>query len=67
MACPMCGQKDFFVKDPEDEYETFEFHMKDGEIVFPSETDGSECPEIKEQTRVYCSNCAWNGQRREIR
>ena len=34
MKCPVCGSLNFFVKDPDDEYETFEFELKDATIVF---------------------------------
>jgi phage FluMu protein Com len=37
MKCPVCGSLNFFVKDPDDEYETFEFELKDAVIVYNSE------------------------------
>jgi hypothetical protein len=42
MKCPVCGSLNFFVKDPDDEYETFEFELKDATIVYNSEADESE-------------------------
>lgn len=67
MSCPLCGWERFYVKHPEDAYETFEFDVKKGEIFFPSEEAGRECPEIHEDTETYCDNCAWHGKRKELR
>jgi len=66
MACPLCGCDRFYVKNPEDEYETFEFDLKNGEVHFTSEEAQSDCPEIREDTETYCDNCAWHGKRKEI-
>jgi hypothetical protein len=66
MPCPLCGCEHFYVKNPEDEYETFEFDVKGGEILFPSEEAESERPRIKEDTETYCDNCAWHGKLKEI-
>ena len=66
MVCPLCGCDHFYVKNPEDEYETFEFDVRNGEIVFTSEDVERECPEIKEGTETYCDNCAWHGKWKEI-
>ena len=34
MKCPVCGCIKFYVKDPADEYETYEFECNDGVICF---------------------------------
>jgi len=31
MKCPVCSCANFYIKDPEDEYETYEFELKDGQ------------------------------------
>lgn len=66
MTCPLCGCERFYVKNPEDEYETFEFDVKKGKVLFASEEAESDCPEIKEDTETYCDNCAWHGKWKEI-
>jgi hypothetical protein len=67
MACPLCGCERFYVRNPLDEYETFEFYLKDGEIVFTAEDSDGRCPEIKDQTETYCDNCAWHGKSKELK
>ena len=66
MACPFCGCDHFYVKNPEDEYDIFEFDVKNGEICFAAEEARRECPEITEETETYCDNCAWHGKRKEL-
>ena len=56
--CPFCGCKTFYVKDPDDEYETYEFDLKEGEAVFKEGEEGSlECTE---DTEAFCNDCAWH-------
>lgn len=61
MKCPTCGCRKFYVKDPEDEYETCEFESRDGQLVFDPETGESDRPEIKGNTETFCDSCAWHG------
>jgi hypothetical protein len=58
----MCGCTSLYVKDPNDEYDTYSFDLEAGGIVFSDDVDESECPEIQDDTRTYCSKCAWNGR-----
>jgi hypothetical protein len=67
MACPLCGCEHFYVKNPEDEYETFEFDLKAKKIVFTDKDAENQCPEITEDTETCCDNCAWHGKRKEIK
>ena len=60
--CPLCGSASFYTKNPEDQYELYEFDLKEGEIVPTSKAGDSELPEIKETTDTYCNRCAWHGQ-----
>ena len=32
MKCPLCGCVSFYVKDPDDAYETYEFDWRDGRV-----------------------------------
>lgn len=63
MRCPACGCLSFYVKNPDDEYETYEFDLKGGNIVFHAEADGH----LKDETETYCNKCAWHGQFRELK
>jgi hypothetical protein len=67
MACPLCGCERFYVRNPLDEYEVFEFDLRDRKIVFTSEDGESQRPEIKDDTETYCDNCAWHGKRKELK
>ncbi len=56
----------FYVKDPHDEYELYEFECKDGKICFDSDVDESETPEIESGTETYCTKCAWHDKFNEL-
>ena len=58
--CPLCGSQRFYVKDPEDEYEIYEFDLNEGEVLFDPETNEEEPPAIVEETETYCNTCAWH-------
>lgn len=62
MKCPVCGSIKFYIKDPDDEYETYEFEYKDGEICPCADTGESEFPEMSEATETFCNKCAWHGK-----
>lgn len=57
MKCPVCGSKQFFVKDQADEYETYAFDLKDGEAVFSEEPQ-----EVQPETETFCQRCTWHGR-----
>jgi hypothetical protein len=67
MKCPVCGSLNFFVKDPEDEYETYEFELKGEEVVFDSGTSESEKTEVKSDTEVFCEKCSWHDKFQELK
>jgi hypothetical protein len=67
MKCPVCGSLNFFVKDPDDEYETFEFALKDDSVVFSPNTDESDSPEVKSETEVFCEKCSWHDKFQELK
>lgn len=62
MNCPKCQSAIFCVKDPEDEYEVYEFEIQEGEIVFDPELDSESLPEVTGGTNVHCIQCSWQGQ-----
>jgi hypothetical protein len=66
MKCPICGCKNFYVKDPEDEYETYGFELKDGEVSLDDQDDTGEL-EIDSDTETYCDKCSWHGKLQELK
>jgi hypothetical protein len=67
MKCPVCGSLNFFVKDPDDEYETFEFELKDDSVVFNENAAESESPEVKSETEVFCEKCSLHDKFQELK
>ncbi len=65
MKCPLCGSKHFYIKDPDNAYEIYEFEYVDDKIVFQEDTP--EAPGIFEETEIYCTQCAWHGKQRELK
>jgi hypothetical protein len=58
--CPVCGCEKFYVKNPDDEYDIYEFECRDGTVCFEEDLDGDECPEIDAGTETFCNTCAWH-------
>jgi hypothetical protein len=67
MKCPLCGCQDFFVKDPEDEFETYGFSVADGDLRFGAEADGGPVPEVRAATETFCNKCSWHGKFQELK
>lgn len=59
MKCPDCGSESFYVKDPEDQYNIFEFDLQEGKIV-PNNSGEYDALEVGEETETYCERCAWH-------
>ena len=66
MKCPQCGCEKFYVKDPDDEYETYEFAWRDGNVEFSADVDSSSCPEVCDDTETFCDKCSWHGSVKEL-
>ena len=62
MKCPLCGCLEFYVKDPDDEYEIYEFTCKDDDIVFDADVDEDDVPSMSDSIETYCNKCAWHGK-----
>lgn len=62
MKCPDCRSQRFFVKDPEDQYELYEFELKEGEIINSEEETQPNPLEVTDETETYCDQCAWHGK-----
>jgi hypothetical protein len=67
MECPICGCQEFFVKDPEDEFETYEFSVASGAVRFSAEAGDAPATEVKDVTETFCNKCAWHGKFQELR
>lgn len=65
MVCPLCGSEHFYVKDPEDEFETYVFTCPEGVVCYEDEVDGA--PGVEGETEVFCNQCAWHGLFKELR
>jgi hypothetical protein len=61
MKCPMCGCQRFYLKDPDDPFETYPFELKDETVRFDPEIDESDAPTVDDKTETYCERCAWHG------
>ena len=67
MKCPDCGARRFYVKDPEDQFNLFEFDLKEGgEVCFDEGIDHNQI-EVSEETETYCDRCAWHDKFKTLR
>jgi hypothetical protein len=66
MKCPICSCVNFYIKDPEDEYETYEFELKNGHVAFRSEDEAAAAPEVQDQTEAFCNQCSWHGRLQDL-
>ena len=66
MPCPICKSDQFFVKNPDDDYEIYEFFYKDGEIEFTDADSEIGADQVGEKHEIYCQRCAWHGKRGAI-
>ena len=64
--CPACGCEQFYIIDSADDYETFEFECHDGQVCFAEGLSSADCPEISDDTEVYCNACAWHDRYSKI-
>ena len=65
--CPACGSESFYTKDPEDQYNIFDFDLKEGKIIFKVEDTESNPPDIVEETETFCKRCAWHDNFRMLK
>ena len=61
MVCPICRSKQFYIKDPDDKYETYEFEARQGEVIFVNPQEAGNTPEIKGEHEIFCQLCSWHG------
>ncbi len=65
--CPVCGSTHFFVRDPDDAYETYEFECREGEVCFDDGVDPGEAPDVVDDTEAYCTSCSWHDRFGKLR
>jgi len=61
MACPICKSEMFFVKDPEDEFELYEFEAQNGKVAFDDPEAALKAPPVTGTREVFCRRCSWHG------
>ena len=66
MACPLCRSSKFYIKDAEDEYETYEFEVTHGRICFEDEETREGNPEVTQECEIFCQRCAWHGPFKDL-
>jgi hypothetical protein len=67
MECPLCGCQEFYLKNPEDEFETLEFSVASGDARFSADVEDAAAPRVKEATETYCNRCSWHGKFQELK
>jgi hypothetical protein len=66
MKCPVCGCLNFYIKDPNDEYETYDFELREGTVAFSPDAETSAAPGLQDKTETYCNKCSWHGKFMEL-
>ena len=67
MECPLCGCQDFYIKNPDDEFETYEFSVGSGEVRFSADGDEPSAADVRDTTETFCNRCAWHGKLEDLR
>jgi hypothetical protein len=67
MECPLCGCQDFYVQNPDDAYETYEFSVASGGVQFNADAEAGSAPEVQEATETFCNRCSWHGKFQELK
>jgi hypothetical protein len=68
--CPFCGSHNFYIKDPQDQFEIYEFDLIDGAMRFKAEeeAEGAAPPfDIRGNTEMYCGVCSWHGSLKALK
>lgn len=67
MKCPICGCQNFFVKNPDDEFETHGFSVASGDVHFSADSEDAPVPVVQETTETFCDRCTWRGKFQELK
>ena len=60
--CPNCGNKTFYIKDPDDSFGIWEFEYRDGKAFFGLWAEEADHPDPDDDTPIFCNACAWQGK-----
>ena len=63
MACPICKSDQFYVKNPDDDFDIYEFQYEAGKVTFADSELDAEVGDITQKREVYCQRCAWHGKK----
>lgn len=66
IACPICKSGQFYVKDPSDPFEVYEFHLEDGGVRFDDAESEDDAPLIDGGQEIFCQRCSWHGKYESI-
>ncbi|MEZ4604885.1 MAG: hypothetical protein R2861_16230 [Desulfobacterales bacterium] len=56
MKCPFCGCQKFYIKDMDDEFETYGFDCTSGDVCFDPEIDTSDIPDVCDDSTSTVKN-----------
>lgn len=62
IACPICKSVEFYVKDPSDPFEIYEFQLKNGKVKFDEPEDETDLSLEKGEREIFCQRCSWHGK-----
>jgi len=66
MACPVCKSTHFYVKDPDDAFEIYEFEYIQGGTRFSDPQASDYMPEITDESEIFCQRCSWHGNKSKV-
>lgn len=66
MNCPLCKCTKFYLKDPDDAYEIYEFECQDGQIRFDDPDHADQVAQVEENQPIFCQRCSWHGPYEQI-
>jgi hypothetical protein len=66
MACPVCRCEKFYIKDPQDSFETREFEYKNGLVSYADDAGDAVDLEVTPACEIFCQRCAWHGSLNQI-
>ena len=67
MACPLCKSQQFYVKDPDDIFETYDFELQNGQLTFGDPQSAPTQEQVKKENEIFCQRCAWHGTYDQIK
>ena len=67
MECPYCRSRNFYLKSPDDEYETYEFDLQEGKAVWLEKEKSPLTLPLEKGTPIFCNRCAWHGRMGDLK